>query len=152
MGEFPPVGTLARQWRKALFKADTLEEIAEHYEMPVDAFLETVETYNSYVEAGADPDFEKPIPPTAEPLISPPYYAARLWPKVHHCMGGVATNTEAQVLDLYSEVIPGLYAAGEIAGGIHGATRLGSVATADCLVFGRIAGQNAAKEDGGNEA
>lgn len=146
-GRIPPSWDVSPAVEKdIIFKADTLEEIAEHFDMPVDALLETVANYNTYVADGVDPEFEKPIPATAEPLVNAPFYAARLWPKVHHCMGGIATNTNAQVLDLDGTVIPGLYAAGEVAGGIHGATRLGSVSTADCLVFGRIAGKNAAQE------
>lgn len=79
-------------------------------------------------------------------MTKAPFYGVRLWPKVHHCMGGVKTDVDCRVLDMNLEVIPGLYAAGEGAGGIHGACRLGSCATADCLVNGRIAGQKAAAE------
>lgn len=61
-------------------------------------------------------------------------------------MGGVQINSKAQLLDLNGMVVPGIYAAGEVTGGVHGAVRLGSNATTDCLVFGRIAGANAAKE------
>ena len=82
----------------------------------------------------------------AQAIDEPPFYGVRLWPKVHHCMGGVKTDLECRVVDMDLQVIPGLYAAGEAVGGIHGACRLGSCATADCLVNGRIAGQTAAKE------
>ena len=78
------------------------------------------------------------------PLAEAPFYAARVWPKVHHTMGGVEINDKAQVIDLDGAVIPGLYAAGEITGGIHGGCQLGSVAIIDCLVFGRIAGKSVA--------
>jgi succinate dehydrogenase/fumarate reductase flavoprotein subunit len=61
-------------------------------------------------------------------------------------MGGIQINTSAQVMDLNQKPIKGLYAAGEVTGGIHGACRLGSCAITDCLVFGRIAGKNAAAE------
>jgi len=74
--------------------------------------------------------------------VQPPFYAARVWPKIHHTMGGVEIDGKAQVLDLDGAVIHGLYAAGEITGGIHGGCRLGCVAIIDCLVFGRIAGKN----------
>jgi len=70
----------------------------------------------------------------------------RLWPKVHHAMGGVQINAKAEVIDLTQKPIRGFYAAGEVTGGVHGACRLGSCAIADCLVFGRIAGRNAAAE------
>ena len=82
----------------------------------------------------------------AAPIATPPFYVAKLWPKVHHTMGGLMTNMKAQVINQDFEPIPGLYAAGEIAGGTHGAVRLGSCAITDCVVFGRIAGQEAAKE------
>lgn len=80
------------------------------------------------------------------PIDEAPFYGVRLRPKVHHCMGGVKTDVERRVIDMNMQVISGLYAAGEAVGGIHGACRLGSCATADCLVNGRIASQNAAKE------
>lgn len=124
----------------------SIEEAAEHYGMPVDAVKEEIERYNTFVANKLDEDFEKPIPDDAQPIDEAPFYGVRLWPKVHHCMGGVKTDVDCKVLDMNLEAIPGLYAAGEAVGGIHGACRLGSCATADCLVNGRIAGQNAAKE------
>ncbi len=65
---------------------------------------------------------------------------------VHHTMGGVEINTKAQAIDRHGKVIPGLYAAGEVTGGIHGSNRVGGNAIADIMVFGRIAGANAATE------
>ena len=75
-----------------------------------------------------------------------PYYAIAQWPAVHHTMGGLRINTSAQVIDIWGAPIPKFYAAGEVTGGIHGANRLGGNATPDAVVFGRIAGTNAAKE------
>ncbi len=129
----------------AIRKFDTIEELASFYKINLDGLKAELERYNSLVKKGIDEDFGKPIPKDAKPL-KPPFYADRLWPKVHHCMGGVQINKKAQVIDTQGNVIPGLYAAGEAAGGVHGACRLGSCATADCLVFGRIAGKNAAAE------
>jgi succinate dehydrogenase/fumarate reductase flavoprotein subunit len=63
-------------------------------------------------------------------------------------MGGLVINNNAQVIGFNMKPVKGLYAAGEVTGGVHGAVRLGSVAMADCVVFGRIAGKNAAKEQG----
>ena len=114
--------------------------------MPVDAVKEEITRYNTFVTNKVDEDFKKPIPDDAQTIDEAPFYGVRLWPKVHHCMGGVKTDVDCKVLDMDLQVIPGLYAAGEAVGGIHGACRLGSCATADCLVNGRIAGQNAAKE------
>lgn len=73
-----------------------------------------------------------------------PYYAIKVAPGVHHTMGGLKINTNTEVLDASGNVIPGLYAAGEVTGGVHGANRLGGNAVADIIVFGRIAGQQAA--------
>ena len=65
-----------------------------------------------------------------------PFYACRLWPRVHHCMGGLDINNEAQVIDARGKVIPNLYAAGEATGGVHGMVRLGTVAVAARTIFG----------------
>lgn len=120
----------------------TLEELASHYQIDAAELRKTVDTFNGYVSAGKDPDFDKLIVEDARPITEPPFYAARVWPKVHHTMGGVEIDDKARVLDLDGNTITGLYAAGEITGGIHGACRLGSVAIIDCLVFGRVAGQS----------
>lgn len=139
-------GVLKNALGKSILEFATLDDLASHYNIPVDALKETVNKYNSYVQNGNDPDFGKPIPPGAQPLTHPPYYAARIYPKVHHCMGGIMVNEDSQVVNLDNEIIPGLYAAGEVTGGTHGACRLGTVATTDCIVCGRIAGQKAANE------
>jgi flavocytochrome c len=131
--------------RRGVVKAfDRLEELAAAYGLPLGALKATIETYNGYVENGLDRDFGKTFFPIADRLAHPPYYAIRLWPKVHHTMGGIQINSQAQVIDLDRQPIAGLYAAGEVTGGIHGACRLGSCAVTECLVFGRIAGRNAA--------
>ncbi|MBL8313513.1 MAG: flavocytochrome c [Rubrivivax sp.] len=130
----------------AVRKYATLEEVAKAYEMPLAPFLEEVAKWNSYVMQKKDPDFGCMIFPEATPVKTAPFYVARLWPKVHHTMGGLAINKEAQVINLDLKPMPGLYAAGEVTGAVHGAVRLGGVALADCCVFGRIAGRNAAKE------
>lgn len=124
----------------------SIAEAAEYYGMPVDAVEEEIARYNTFVKNKLDEDFGKPIPDDAETIDEAPFYGVRLWPKVHHCMGGIKTDVDCHALDMDLNPIPGLYAAGEAAGGIHGACRLGSCATADCLVNGRIAGQKAAAE------
>jgi succinate dehydrogenase/fumarate reductase flavoprotein subunit len=105
-----------------------------------------VSRWNGFVEKKKDADFDCMIFPDSRPTVKAPYYAMRLWPRVHHTMGGLVINTRAQVIGLDMNPIPGLYAAGEVTGGIHGAVRLGSVAMADCVIFGRMAGQNAGDE------
>ena len=123
---------------------NTLDQLAAAYNIPAEELKKEVELYNGYHQTGLDKDFGKPFIKGTAPIGPGPYLAVRLWPKVHHTMGGAFINQRAEVLDLHGKPIPGLYAAGEVTGGIHGACRLGSVATTECLVFGRLAGQNAA--------
>ena len=127
---------------KQFVKKDTLEEVAEFFGINVDEFKKSVETYNSYVEAGSDPEFEKSS--LKAKIETAPYYIVKATPAVHHTMGGILINTKAEVLNTKKEVIPHLYAAGEVTGNIHGTNRLGSCALADLTVFGRIAGKEAA--------
>ncbi len=127
-------------------KYDTLEAVAKAYEIPLAPFLEEVARWNTYVQQKKDPDFGCMIFPEATPVTKAPFYVARLWPKVHHTMGGLAINKNAQVISVDLKPVPGLYAAGEATGAVHGAVRLGGVAAADCCVFGRIAGRQAAQE------
>lgn len=125
--------------------ADTLEELAEKMgfdEETTATFLQTIETYNSYVDAGEDPTFGKTS--FAFKVEKGPFFATPRKPALHHTMGGLTIDTDAHVLDTEGNVITGLYAAGEVTGGIHGGNRLGGNAVADCLTFGRIAGSNAA--------
>ena len=129
-----------------IIEFQTLDAIADEFNMPKETFLTEVERWNGFVTKGKDDDFNAKIQASAEPTQTPPYYVAKLWPKVHHTMGGLHTTLEARVIDQDLKPIPGLYAAGEITGGTHGAVRLGSCAITDCTVYGRIAGQNAARE------
>lgn len=131
--------------RKGVVKQfDSLKQLAAAYNMPAEVLEETVSRYNQFVNDKYDLDFGKPISEKATPIQQAPFYAMRVWPKVHYTMGGILINAHAQVLDLDQQPINGFYAAGEVAGGVHGACRLGSCAIIDCLVFGRIAGQEAA--------
>ncbi|MCK9273563.1 MAG: flavocytochrome c [Syntrophales bacterium] len=139
-----PPGALQKLLERSVVKKfDALDGLCESYNMPCDAVKKTIEDYNSYVKAGTDKEFNRFIQPDAKPMTNPPFYAIRLWPKVHHTMGGVQINDKGEVIDVEGNSIKGLYAAGEVAGGVHGAVRLGSCAVVDCLVFGRIAGKNA---------
>ena len=129
------------------FSGDTIGELAgrisnpyQTIPMPAAALEETVARYNSFVDSGTDEDFEKPTP--RHKIQTPPFYAAWSTPILHDSLTGLRTNTKAQVMDLHGEVIPGLYCAGETQGGFaqHGLGR--------CLVFGRIAGRDAAINGG----
>ncbi len=126
-----------------MYKADTLEELAELIGCPSENLIASVEKYNACVESGVDEEFGKNV--FGSRIETAPYYAVIEQPAVHHTMGGVEINTDAQVLDASGVPIEGLYAAGEVTGGIHAGNRLGGNAIADCMVFGRIAGANAAK-------
>lgn len=128
-------------------KYDTLEALAAAYNVPFGPMMEEINKYNEALVKGKDEAWGRYLQSDAKPITQAPFYAMRLMPKVHHCMGGMNINTKAQALDvLTDQPIPGLYAAGEVTGGVHGAVRLGSCAVLDCLTFGRIAGQNAAVE------
>ena len=120
----------------------TYEELAKELDIDPAAFANTMETWNSYVEAKNDPDFGRTS--FANPLNNGPYYAIKVTAGVHHTMGGVTINSATEVLKEDGTVIPGLFAAGEVTGGVHGANRLGGTAVADFVVFGRIAGESAA--------
>lgn len=126
-----------------IYLADTLEELAEKMGVPADAFVETVNQYNEYTLAKHDPDFGKEL--FGNPIDEAPFCATPRSPSLHHTMGGLKINTATEVLDTDGNAIPGLYAAGEVCGGIHAGNRLGGNAMTDFLVFGRIAGENAAK-------
>ncbi len=125
---------------------NNLRELASHYGIPPDELVHSVEQYNRFVRDKVDLEFGKQVLPDASPVSNPPFLGIRTWPKVHHTMGGVQIDENARVIDINQQPIPRLYAAGEVTGGIHGACRLGSCAVTECLVFGRIAGQNAAAE------
>ena len=120
----------------------TYEELAKELDIDPTTFANTMETWNSYVEAKNDPDFGRTS--FANPLNNGPYYAIKVTAGVHHTMGGVTINSATEVLKEDGTVIPGLFAAGEVTGGVHGANRLGGTAVADFVVFGRIAGESAA--------
>ncbi len=126
-----------------LVKADTLDKAAEFFGIDAAELKNTVDKYNSYVEEGKDPEFNKRSLPSKVEVG--PFYILKAAPAVHHTMGGIEINENAQVLNKDGKIIEGLYAAGEVTGGIQGSNRLGSNALADITVFGRIAGQNAAK-------
>ena len=116
----------------------TYEELGKAMGVDAAAFAETMDKWNGYVEAKNDPDFGRTS--FANPLNTAPYYAVKVTAGVHHTMGGLKINANTEVLNEKGEVIPGLFAAGEVTGGVHGANRLGGNAVADFTVFGRIAG------------
>ena len=128
-------------------KYDTLEALAKDFNIPLDELKKTLAQVNESAKTKNDKPFGRYINNEFKPLTEGPWYAAITSPKVHHCMGGLLTNMKGQVLDIMDqEPIPGLYAAGEATGGVHGMVRLGTVAVADCMIFGRIAARDAFKK------
>lgn len=123
--------------------ADTLEELADKIGVPADGLKQTVKDYNKYVESGNADPFG--VVSYRGKLENGPWYAYPRKPAVHHTMGGIKVDEQTRVLRPDGSVIEGLYAAGEITGNLHGANRLGGNAIVDFIVFGRIAGTNAAK-------
>lgn len=124
-----------------IFEADTIEGLAEKIGVDPAELKKTMDTYAGYATSGTDAEFGRKS--MEEPLTAPKYYAGLCAPAVHHTMGGVKIDTSSQVLKEDGTVINGLYAAGEVAGGVHGANRLGGNAVTDIVVFGRIAGKGA---------
>ena len=127
-----------------LYYADTIEDLAKKTGLPAKELKEAVDTYNKAVDTKKDP-FGRAETVLVNKIIKAPFYAGRVTMKRHHTMGGVIINKDAQVIDRHGNVIPGLYAAGEVTGGIHGTNRVGGNAMADIFTYGRIAGVNAAK-------
>ncbi len=123
---------------------DTLAGLGAACSMPAGSLEQTVTDYNQWTAQPHPDRFGKRPKKNTFPLDTPPFYAVRLWPKVHYTPGGLHIDTHARVMDLSHRPISGLFAAGEVTGGIHGAGRLGGCALTECIVFGRIAGQSAA--------
>ena len=124
-----------------VLEGKTPEEIAQKIGAPADALKATLAAYKSGFEAKKDALGRADMESANDQA---PYYAIRITPAVHHTMGGVKINTKAEVINTKGKVIPGYFAAGEVTGGVHGGNRLGGNAQADIIVFGRIAGDNAA--------
>ncbi len=128
--------------RGLMLQGDTYEALANELGIPADAFAATMEKWNGYVADKNDPDFGRTS--FAAPLDTAPFYAVKVTAGIHHTMGGLKIDSQTHVLNKEGQIIPGLFAAGEVTGGVHGGNRLGGNAVADFVVFGRIAGQEAA--------
>ncbi len=133
-----------------VMKGETLEELAQkmneyaikgrHPQVSAENLKAAVEKHNSYIDSGVDADFGKVMAATMVKMEKGPYYALAQYPSVHHTMGGLVIDKTTKVYDIYGQVIPGLYAAGEVTGGVHGTNRLGSNADADACGIGYISG------------
>lgn len=145
---FEKMGRTKAELQKAvatgrIIEANTIAQLAHALGIPSENLYNTVSRHNDAVRNKVDPDFGKPVTSQMRMLTEGPFYAIAQWPSVHYTMGGLRINKNAQVIDIWGDPIPGLYAAGEVCGGIHGSNRLGGNAIAECIVFGRIAGRNA---------
>ena len=130
----------------SVIEADTLEELAEKTGMDAQNLTDAVEGYNAVVRGEEEDEFGFQANNTADTeLTEGPWYACKKVPTVHHTMGGLKIDTDTEALDTEGNPIKGLYAAGEVTGGIHGSNRLGGNAIADIMTYGRKAGETAAK-------
>jgi fumarate reductase flavoprotein subunit len=121
---------------------DSPRKLAEKLGLDMHAFLATLERYNGFVEKQYDEDFGRTTA-LRHPIHEGPFYAIRIAPGVHHTMGGITINANSEVVDINQKVIPGIFAAGEVVGGLHGSNRIGGNAVADIIIFGTMAGRNA---------
>lgn len=128
--------------KEKLVKADTIEELAVKIGLDPAVLAKSVEDFNKAVDDKVDKDFGRTY--LSQKLDKAPFIANRRVPTVHHTMGGLEIDETARVLNKNGQPIPGLYAAGEVCGGIHGANRLGGNAITEIVVFGRLAGKSAA--------
>ena len=125
-------------------KADSIEEMAVGMHVSPRVLKETLDRYNHFVRNGIDLDFGKTT--FTQDISHPPYYYGKEHLYVHYCCGGLRFDERARVLRKDFSVILGLYAAGEVTGGLHGADRVGGWGITDCIVYGRIAGKEAANQ------
>ena len=123
-------------------EGETIEELAEKIGVDPKTLSETLNNWNKYVADKNDPDFGRTTGMDKD-LSQAPYYAIKIAPGIHHTMGGVHIDTSAEVIDTEGNTIPGLFAAGEVVGGVHGGNRIGGNAVADIVVFGKIASDSA---------
>ena len=127
-----------------LTTAGSVSELAQALKLPESSFVETMDKYQEYQTTGEDLDFGRNGDEMPRPLTQAPFYAIEVEPVLHHTMGGIKINSKAEVVNKSGNPVPGLYAAGEVTGGVHGGNRLGGNAVADIIVFGQIAGTSAA--------
>ena len=122
------------------YMADTLEELAVMINLDPDVLVDTINKFNEAFDKGVDEEFGRKVFDPNSRIDDPPYYACLRAPAVHHTMGGIEIDDQTRVYHTNGSIIPGLYAAGEVTGGIHGGNRLGGNAITDAITFGRIAG------------
>jgi fumarate reductase flavoprotein subunit len=125
------------------YEGNTIAELASAIKVNPSVLEKTISRYNSFVDAKSDLDFKRPD--LSRKVNAPKFYAIEVKPAIHYTMGGLKFNTQGQVINTNGQPIKGLYAAGEVTGGVHGANRLGGNSISQTITFGRIAGVSAAK-------
>lgn len=120
--------------------ANTLDELAQLMEVDKETFKRSLEAYNTALSQGTEDPFGRTM--RGEVIDTPPFVAIKIAPGIHHCMGGLKINTHTQVLDEQGNVIPGLFAAGEVTGGVHGGNRIGGNAVCDIVTYGRTSSES----------
>lgn len=126
--------------------ATSIEGLAAEISMSPTSLSETMARYTKMQQNGCDEDFGRAASAMTAPLNVAPYYAVGVTPAIHHTMGGIKVDKDMHVLRSDGTAVPGLYAAGEVTGGLHGGNRLGGNGVGDIVVNGKIAGHNAATE------
>ncbi len=130
---------------------ESIGEMEQHLGMPPGSLSAQIAEFNEMIRRGRDEAYGRTLR-RLKPLEKGPWFAARMTPRVHHCLGGIMTDPHGRALDARTQKpIPGLFAAGEAAGGVHGACRIDACAILDCLVMGRLAGSVAARENPGSK-
>ena len=124
-------------------KADSVESLAKELKMDEKALVDTVKTWNEAVANKKDAEFNRETGMDND-LGGSEFYAIKIAPGIHYTMGGVKINTKTEVLDKDGKAIPGLYASGELTGGLHGENRIGGNSVGDIIVFGRESGKQSA--------
>ncbi|WP_040733844.1 flavocytochrome c [Paenibacillus dendritiformis] len=127
-----------------VIKGDSIEALAQEIGVPADELTATLDTWNSAVKNKEDAEFGRTTAMDND-LSGAPYYAIKIAPGIHYTMGGVKINTNTEVLNKDGQPIPGLFAAGELTGGLHGQNRIGGNSVAEIIIFGRQAGIKSAE-------
>lgn len=127
-----------------VIQGDSIEALAQEIGVPADELTATLNTWNNAVKNKEDAEFGRTTAMDND-LSGAPYYAIKIAPGIHYTMGGVKINTNTEVLNKDGQPIPGLFAAGELTGGLHGQNRIGGNSVAEIIIFGRQAGIKSAE-------
>lgn len=127
-----------------VIEADSIEALAPKMNVPADQLKMTLDTWNNAVKNKKDAEFGRTTGMDKD-LSGAPFYAIKIAPGIHYSMGGVKINSNSEVLNKEGKPIPGLYAAGEVTGGLHGNNRIGGNSVVDIVIFGRQAGIKSAE-------